>query len=367
MAASDHADLIRRKVQGAGTQANRGIAARPELDALRAAARAAYSSAGLKVDMRGSSAEDLADLSALIVALEGAMLIVPCRANDGAEGYIGLSHEFAQALIEKATTGALSALPLEPRHPSSIDMLLCRDFLCRFMDSLQEISEGKETADWISGYHPQETPVDTGLMALHTRDVPYQLFRVEVRLEDTRDAQLLTAFPVDRHPKPPSQGSVAEGANANWGKIWRDTVMDTHAALDAVLVQLPVPLKDIQRWTPDDVLEVPADALSNVTLGRRGGSVVATARLGQAHGHRALRLSAMSTQTEGDALPAQTTPPAAKPEFETPDSAAPGTSGLPKEAAQLEDAEVDVASIETPQADLDASDAQPSEDSDKDG
>ncbi|MDJ0995704.1 MAG: hypothetical protein QNI90_19165 [Dinoroseobacter sp.] len=299
MAANDHADLIRRKLRGPSPSATALAAGRPELDAMRAAARASYSSAGLKVEMRGSSAEDIEDLSALLTVLNGAMLIVPYRADDAVEGYVALSHEFAQSLIEKATTGALSKQPVEPRQASSIDMLLCRDFLKRFMHAWQEISEGKPSSDWIAGFQPQEQPVDTDLLTLHARDVPFRLFRVELRIEGVRDAQLLTAFPIERHPRREVEVPAPTAPEVDWGKVWRDTVMDTHAALDATLVQVPVPLKDVKRWRPCDLVDIPADALAQVSLGRQGGAVVATARLGQARGYRALCLNTLSRDTSG--------------------------------------------------------------------
>lgn len=303
MTGTDHASLLRRKLGAQPEPEKVKGAARPELDAMRAAARAAHTAAGLKVEMRGASSEVLGGLSEVIEAIQNSMLIVPFAAPDDVEGYVALSHEFAQSLIEKATTGSLSKLPLEPRRASSIDMLLCRDFLGRFLETWREISEGKTTLQWLSGYAAQAAPVDVDLMVLNSRDVPYKLFRIEVRLDTQRDAQLLTAFPVDRFPKQEIQAAPPTNAEVDWGKLWQEAVMDTNAELDAVLVKFPLPLADIKQWSPGQLVSIPRNSLSTVSLGRRNGAVVASARLGQAQGFRALRLNALTKDAANPSLP----------------------------------------------------------------
>ncbi|WP_425090174.1 FliM/FliN family flagellar motor switch protein [Tropicimonas sp. S265A] len=308
MAGSDQSSLLRRKMgrQPAPAAPKGGVL--PEVAVMRAAARGAYTASGLKVAMLESSVHEFDGITPLTEAMAEAMLVVPFTAPDGAEGYVALSQDFAQSLIEKATTGKLARQPVEPRRASSIDLLLCRDFLGRFLETWREISQGTDLLDWLEGYEQQDRAVDVDLMTLNSRDAPYRMFRVKVQLDEQRDAEIMAAFPSERHATRQVEATTPTDPGTDWGEVWRDAVLDTHAALDAVLVRTPVPLKEVKSWQAGDILDIPSAALGAVTLGRRGGAVVATARLGQAQGHRALRLNALTKGGSGGAaLPADQT------------------------------------------------------------
>lgn len=304
MTGADQSSLLRRKMGGAGRDAGARTGVPGEIAVMRACARAAYTAAGLKVEMRETSVDTLDGIAPLAGRLATAMLVVPFTAPDGVEGYVALSQEFAQSLIEKATTGRLSKLPLEPRRASSIDLLLCRDFLLRFLENWREIASGSPDADWLDGYAPRDTAVDVDLMVLNSRDIAYRAFTVKLRFDDTRDAVIEAAFPAERRARAEVQACPPPEGRDDWGALWRDAVLDSQAELDAVLHRLTLPLRDVRGWSPGDLVELPASALGTVMLGRRGGAVVATARLGQARGSRALRLNAL-TRLAGGAAPLQ--------------------------------------------------------------
>jgi flagellar motor switch protein FliM len=287
----------------------------PELAVMRAAARAAYSTSGLKVEMCSAIETDLDGIAPLVDAMHDAMLVVPFVAPDEAEGFVALSQDFAQSLIEKATTGRLAGLPIEARRASSIDLLLCRDFLHRFLETWREIAQGSPQLDWLEGYAPQDRAMDLDLMGLNCRDMAYRMFTVALRLDDKRDAALLVAFPKDRHPRREIETNPPKDASGGWGAIWRDAVLDTTADLDAVLARLSVPLSTVRAWRIGDRLDIPAAALSGVTLGRRGGAIVASARLGQAQGYRALCLNTLRGNGKGSAVSSDAEPVIAEPEF----------------------------------------------------
>jgi len=324
MAESEQSNLLRRKL---GRAAAPG--ARPELAVLRAAARAAHSTAGLRIEMLEAGETLCAGITDVVAAISDAMLVVACRAPDGAEGFIALSSEMAQSLIEKATTGKLSDRAPKPRSASSIDMLLCRDFLVRFMETWREITQDGPEQDWLAGYAPKPEAAEVALMEIQCRDVAYRQFTVALRLDDMRMASMSAVFPADRHAPMAEAEAHSAPPEPDWGALWQEAVMDSPAELDAVFARLDIPLHQVQNWRVGSVLEIPATAMERVALGRRGGAPVAHGRLGQLRGRRAVRLNALSREgaevprIEAEAMAEGAIPPRSDQPADAPDPGAP--------------------------------------------
>lgn len=68
-------------------------------------------------------------------------------------------------------------------------------------------------------------------------------------------------------------------------------VLDAPIRLDAILCRLSLPLSDMGRLAVGDVLALPKDVLREIAIESVGRQPVATARLGQVDGMRALRLT----------------------------------------------------------------------------
>jgi flagellar motor switch protein FliM len=68
-------------------------------------------------------------------------------------------------------------------------------------------------------------------------------------------------------------------------------VLDAPVRLDAILCRLSLPLCDVGRLAVGDVLALPKDVLRDIAIESVGRQPVATARLGQVDGMRALRLT----------------------------------------------------------------------------
>jgi len=76
-----------------------------------------------------------------------------------------------------------------------------------------------------------------------------------------------------------------------WRAAFRASVLESNAALEAELWRGALPLTVVQGLKPGARLPLPADCLGAVTLRPRGRPPVATGRLGQLRGQRALKLA----------------------------------------------------------------------------
>lgn len=260
-------------------------------------ARAGFIAAGLKVAEPVIETVELDGIGALAELVGEAALLIPCAAPDGAEGFVALSHGGMTGLVEKTTTGRIAQSEPDPRPASSIDHLLCRGFVERYFEAWSELLSGTSHEAWVGGYAPAEMMIQPDVLSVSAPDIAYRAFVVRARFDGLRDAAFWVALPQNR-PRAQQQVEPTEGERSvgEWAKDWREAVLESPAELDAVLCKLELSLDEVRRWAPGDRVPVPLSALSSVTLGRRNGPAVATARLGQARGVRALRLNEITTQ-----------------------------------------------------------------------
>lgn len=329
MSVPDQSALLRRKMETAAPAKSGGSAPlSPETAGLRAMARAGFIAAGLKIADPSVETVELDGIAALADLMGEAVLLIPCTAPDGAEGFVALSHGGMTGLVEKTTTGRIAPTAPDPRSASSIDHLLCRGFVERFFEAWSELLSGTAHEAWVGGYAPSEMMIQPDVMSVSAPDVAYKAFVVQASFDGARDATIWVALPRTR-PRPQQHVEPGEGERSvgEWAKDWREAVLESPAELDAVLCKLELSLDEVRRWAPGDRVSVPLSALSTVSLGRRNGPAVATARLGQARGVRALRLNEITTQ-RSKGIASRPVPPSEVPSREGFQDAA----GIPKQA-----------------------------------
>lgn len=283
----------------------------PEAACVRAVARAGFIAAGLKVAEAKVEVRDLDGVAALSDLLAEAAMLIPCRAPDGAEGFLALSSAGLTALVEKTTTGRIASAESEERAASTIDRLLCHAFLERFLEAWRDLVSGTAAEAWLAGYALEDRMLAPDVLGMSATDLPYRVHDVTAMFDAVRPVRFWVAMPQTR-PRLKGSGDGPDGARAvgDWAKDWRAAVLESPAELEAVLCRLELSLDEVRRWEPGDRVSIPATALSTVSLGRRNGPCVATARLGQARGVRALRLNEITTQRTPRATAPSVSPPA---------------------------------------------------------
>ncbi|MGR3585653.1 MAG: FliM/FliN family flagellar motor C-terminal domain-containing protein, partial [Pseudooceanicola nanhaiensis] len=155
-------------------------------------------------------------------------------------------------------------------------------------------------------------------------------YRMRLDVAGARDGEVTLALPLREAAPQPSADEGAEG-EAPASVPLSPVVMAARARLDAELHRFSLPLAEVGRLKPGDLLEVPRSALSDTILEAGPRHRIAAARLGQLNGFRAVRL----TPAEGAAAaghvgtgPPPAEPPAPEAEAAPPDAAEGG--GLPE-------------------------------------
>ncbi len=250
----------------------------------KAVARAAEDMHQLAANLAGlteiaSSLADLAELPA------DDALILSLAAPDDRRALAIVDLQIVSGLVEHLTTGRIAAQPAAPRKPTRTDAVIVADFLDRVFAQ----SDGLLTAPGLAsrtGYRFAGMLAEPRMIPMALLDVEYQLCRLRLDLaRGVRSGQIVLAYPVIS-----AAARNENGAASEWQDMLVTAVMASPAPLRAVLHRVRVPLAQIGEWTPGHMVELPRESLATVRLEGLDGRSVASAKLGQIGGMRAVRL-----------------------------------------------------------------------------
>ncbi|MEX5726812.1 flagellar motor switch protein FliM [Rhodovulum iodosum] len=275
MTGEAHRALIRRMAGGAGpVPGGDAPALAPAL------IRAAQDEFGLALRVTATETIDLpiADLAEAIPC-EG--LILRLAGADGVTGAAAFDGALAAALLEQRLTGQLGATPPAPRRFTRTDAALLHDFAARALAALA--SPALAPAGRIEA--ARLVP-----LALTARCYRMDVFDLSLG-GGAREGRFRLALPL-AEAAPAAARGTARPAAAAWAAALRASVGAAHAPCNAVMARESIPLGRLRALKPGDLLPLAADALNGVRLEGAGGAVLATGRLGQSQGHRAVRIAA---------------------------------------------------------------------------
>lgn len=246
--------------------------------------KAAEECAGLVLSVRGVTerraprddvAGDMAE-GALLALLEG-----PSERF----GIAVLDPQVLAGLIEVLTTGRVIPRPAEPRVPTRTDAVMCADLLDRLLELFEQALGEMEAPPDLGGYRYATQLADPRLVEMTLAEGAYRVFTCAVDLgRGAKQGEVRIALP--------DAGSARPGPERErqFQRALEERVLDVPAQIDAVLHRFRLTLDDVMALRPGDVLPVPAEALKRVSLEARTRESVATARLGQLGGARAVRV-----------------------------------------------------------------------------
>lgn len=242
-------------------------------------------------------------LSSFDEDLSGLDFLSVVEGPQSAFGVIAADLDLVTALIQIQTTGMLSAQPATERPITQTDAAMCADFFDRVLERFEQdlIRAGVANAMNLSGYRFAFHVGDLRAMRLALADIPYRAFRLRFALGDKgREGSVVLAFPFDG----PVQHSIAgQKRLSDQTHAPAEVVMEAQADLAAVLYRKRMSLHELCQITPGQVLTIPKEALGSVWLEDLTGQKLATCRLGQARGMRALRIgAAQAGDAAGDVL-----------------------------------------------------------------
>jgi flagellar motor switch protein FliM len=173
--------------------------------------------------------------------------------------------------------------------------------------ALQELETGLESdpdLTWAGGFRYASFLDDPRPLGLLLEEEYYRVIQAELRLGNgAKSGAVMLALPAEgrgRAPKPAPTATPAPVAAALFAKALSDQVMRTEADLSAVLHRITVPLSFVMALKAGDLVPLSTAALDQIVLEGLDGRPLATGRLGQNRGMRAVRLA---PQAMGEAVP----------------------------------------------------------------
>lgn len=277
--------------------------------------RAALGVARVPLDVRSLEARKVA-LADVVELTRPGMFIALIEGAGDRLGVMLMDPAVHAALVEAQTLGHVTPAAAPVRRPTLTDSSLLAPVIDHVLTGLDGPSGEApgEVADWLRGFvyasHLTE-PRPLGLML--DEEVEYHLLIADVAIGEKGEKQGLwhLLFPArDAAARRAASGHgsasdpVADPAQQWAGRMER-TVMASTARLDAVLHRFTMPLRKAMTLTPGTVLEMPMSALEAIRLETACGQELATGRLGQSRGARAIRLTSTTLSAESK-VPVQT-------------------------------------------------------------
>lgn len=231
-------------------------------------------------------------LAELVEMTEPGTFLALLQAPDDGMGMAWLCPGLLAALVEAQTTGQVLAMPpgdAPPRLPTRTDAALIAPMIDNFLHQVSERCAELPEAGLLGGYAYGSFLEDSRPMGVVLEDVEYELFSMQVALAQGAVTGTWTLVV----PRPQADKPCADKDDAaEWEDRLNDTVSRSAVALNAVLCRLKLTLNEALALQKGDILRVPESALETLGLSALGGAQVASGRLGQARGFRAVRLIA---------------------------------------------------------------------------
>ena len=229
---------------------------------------------------------ELAPERALIAVLEG-----PAEGL----GILMLSPPVLSAMIEMQTIGRVSSSAPPVRKPTRTDASMVADMIDQALQELESGLESDPDLIWAGGFHYASFLEDPRPLGLLLEEEHYRVLQAELRLGNgAKSGAVMLALPAEgrgRAPKPAPTATPAPVAAALFSKALSDQLMRTEADIAAVLHRFTVPLSFVMALKTGDLVPLSTAALDRIVLEGLDGRPLASGRLGQNRGMRAVRLA----------------------------------------------------------------------------
>lgn len=190
--------------------------------------------------------------------------------------------------VEHLTMGRVAPTQAEERTPTQTDTMIMSDVLNCILAAFDAEMALLPDAPPISGFRYLSVLENDKAALMAIEDFPYRAHRLTLDLGNgAKSGDIQLYFPYDPPRKP---DHLAQEYRA-WHKDWRAQVMHLHAPIEAVLHRFSVPVSEISGLEVGTTFQIPASQITAVTLEGLDKSPVATAKLGQAAGYRAVRIN----------------------------------------------------------------------------
>ncbi|MFV0514183.1 MAG: FliM/FliN family flagellar motor switch protein [Jhaorihella sp.] len=298
-AAAGSQSVLKRKL-AAARQGERG-ATRSALRALRLAlARAAANETGLPLAVIGATQARCARDS-LTGPPGGDHLHLLLDGPDGRSGGVSLDRACVTALVQQQTTGQVGGGDPAARRFTAADAALVAPLVDAMLARAAELADSAADRACLAGYRFGARLDDMRGLVLALDADRFRVFDLTVEIAGGAAQGRLCLILPDIAPDAPSEEpgkARPAGLEQSFGAL--------RAELTAVVGRLRVPLSNLSQMQPGDTLPLTRGRLDLTDLVGIDGQRVATGRLGQSGGARAVRLAgAVPPETAGEPGPAR--------------------------------------------------------------
>ncbi len=255
---------------------------------------------GLQVGIQSVSFGIL-DQPGVVAALGDCDLICSMSRANSDPGLIVVDPSLLSGLIEAQTLGKVTGSPPKKRSPTRTDATVVSDVLDRWMtDASAAVSEQGLAHELLTdGYIRSDGLLDLRAVDLILDPGQYRSLVVKMALGGEGKVGTLSFF------APKSAVSGGDEPSGTLGRQLWAHLLDAPVELMAVLTRASRGLDEIMALKSGDVFPVPTEQLQSVELTTNDGSLIATGRLGQVGGKRAVRplmkINALKVLTGSDA------------------------------------------------------------------
>lgn len=209
-----------------------------------------------------------------------------------AMGVIVLSPEVLAGLVEVQTVGTVTTHAPMARKPTRTDAAMVAGFFDGALSELDMALTGQPEAVWAAGFRYASFLDDPRPLTLMLEDARWQVAEAEVSLAGgAKTGRILLALPaVGRGAKAADVAGSQVAMAAKFTADLREQLDHATVMLEGVLGRIQLDLAALMALGVEDVLPLFGASLDTVQLEASDGRRLATARLGQARGMRALRI-----------------------------------------------------------------------------
>lgn len=283
-----------------GTATNSGLRRKARIARDEHQARAMSPARALRLALEKTADKDLSlalsaastdvakvDHPGLIGLIPDNVMLILLDGPDGGTGVVAIDAPVLASLIEVQTMGQVLARPVPDRPLTRTDAALAAPLVDGMLARASRLLADHPDRHWACGYRFGAMIEDRRSLGLTLTAPDYHLFRLSLDIgPGTRAGEMLLALPL----RPDPVKAAKDASQADPSRQLQARVLDAPVRLDAVLCRLSLPLSDIGALAVGDVLNLPADALREISIEGGGVRRLASASLGKLDGVRALRL-----------------------------------------------------------------------------
>ena len=283
MAEKDTSSVLQRKLAASDVDRGKG---RSALRALRLAlARTAKDLFDLPLAVIGAkqarveqaAAEGFLANDRLLVLLDGAR---------GQAGAVSLDSACVTALTQQQTMGRVTGTMADDRNFTSTDAALAEPLIEMLLSRAADLSDSADDQRCLEGFRFGAIVEDVRSLMLVLDTKRYRVFELTI---DIAEGAMQGAICLVLPDLPPDLDQ--DGAGGRQGLRLDQGFGVIRADLTASIGRLQVPLAELSMMQPGDVLPLTRERLEETQLISISGKTVASGRLGQVNGLRAVRLN----------------------------------------------------------------------------